>query len=87
MNPAIICTQLKYNYLHLAISAFFIHFLHEQSNNLYNSGWGNVIWNFVNKSTARAKILHQSDSTSIIFTSYALKIMDMVLNSFNISVS
>ena len=28
---------------------------------------------FVNKSTARAKILQQSDSTSIIFTNYALE--------------
>ena len=36
-------------------------------------------WKFVNKSTAHAKILQQSDSNSMIFTNYALKIMYMVL--------
>ena len=41
--------------------------------NLQNSGWGNVTWNFSKKSTAHAEILQQSDSTSIIFTNYALE--------------
>ena len=42
----------------------------------------------INKSTDRAKILQQSDSTSIIFTNYALKNnVYGFSNSFNISVS
>ena len=39
----------------------------------------------MNESTAHAKFLQQSASTSIILTNHALKMMYMVLNSLNLS--
>ena len=73
INPAIICTHLKYYYIYIAISAFLFTIGMNSQITFKTVGGVTLHGIFQRKVLLNAKILQQFDSISIIFTNYALE--------------
>ena len=73
MNPAIICTHLKYYYLYISISAFLFTFGINSQITFKTVGGVTLHGILQTKVLLMQKIVQQSDSTRIIVINYVLE--------------